>query len=329
MGDTREEELGPGRTDEGRETMRTPAVLRRRGVRRAATVVVVLILVVSAYVGGRQNDTIRAERDAGVGAAETNAKSVDKVGNEILPDVCKAATAKRLQEAGRLRECQLATQGRIDQVVPVVTPQVMVERVSQKDIERVVDAYLSDYLTDLPAKYRADLRQSVVDYLTANPPKPGKDGTNAPPPSPASIAAAAASYLTANPPLPGKDGEKGAAGVSVAGVALDGCDLVFSLSDDTSVRVGPICGPKGADGPGPTATELRTAFDAYCADQPGGTCRGTDGTPGTPGYPTGWRGPDGTVCTDPDGDRFYTCEAPPPSASEPPSSAPPVTLPTG
>jgi hypothetical protein len=298
--------------------------MRRRGVRRAATVVVVVILVVSAWVGGRQSDTLRAQRDTATGAAETNASSVDKVGNEILPDVCKAATAKRLQEAGRLRECQLATQGKIDQVVPVVTPSaVQVEQVSQKDIERVVDAYLADYLTELSAKYRADLRAEVVNYLTENPPKPGVDGKPGPAPSPAAIAAAVASYLTAHPPVPGKDGTAGADGVSVTGVALDGCDLVFSLSDDTSVRVGPICGPKGEKGDGPTADELRAAFDAYCADQPGGTCAGKDGTPG---YPTGWRQADGSVCTDPDGDRFYTCEAPPPPSTPPPSE-PPASIP--
>lgn len=311
--------------------MRALPFFRRRSVRRAATVLVVVILVVSAYLGGRQTDTIRAERDTATGAAETNASSVDTVGNKILPDVCKAATAKRLQAIGRYDECQLATQGKIDQVVPVVTPPVVtVEQVTQKDIERVVDAYLSDYLADLPAKYRADLRQSVVDYLTANPPKPGKDGKPAPAPTPAAIGAAVATYLTANPPLPGKDGEDGPAGVSVTGAALDGCDVVFSLSNDTTVRVGPICGPKGEKGDGPTADELKAAVAAHCADQPGGTCNGRDGTPG---YPTGWRQPDGTVCTDPDGDRFYTCESPPPPTTEPPSdppaSAPQVTLPTG
>lgn len=300
--------------------MRTPPVLRRRPVRRAATIAVVVILVVSAWIGGRQTDTIRSERDNAAGAAETNANSVDTVGNKILPEVCKAATAKRLQAIGRYDECQLATQGKIDEVVPVVTPTVEVQQVSQKDIEKVVDAYLDDYLTDLPSLYREDLRREVVTYLTANPPKAGKDGKNAPPPSPVAIAAAVAQYLTAHPPVDGKDGTNGTDGVSVSGVALDGCDLVFSLSNDTSVRVGPICGAKGEKGDGPTAEQLRAAFDAYCADQPGGTCRGTDGTPG---YPTGWRGPDGSVCTDPDGDRFYTCQSPPPPSSPPPTSEPP------
>jgi hypothetical protein len=304
--------------------MRALPFFRRRSVRRAATVLVVVILVVSAWLGGRQTDTIRAERDTATGAAETNASSVDTVGNKILPDVCKAATAKRLQAIGRLDECELATQGKIDEVVPVVTPSpAQVEQVSEKDIERVVDAYLADYLTDLPAKYRADLRAEVVSYLTRNPPKAGQDGKPGPPPSPAAIAAAVASYLTAHPPVPGKDGTAGADGVSVTGAALDGCDLVFSLSDDTSVRVGPICGPKGEKGDGPTAAELRAAFDAYCADQPGGTCKGTEGTPG---YPTGWRQADGSVCTDPDGDRFYTCEAPPPPSTPPPSD-PPASIP--
>lgn len=310
--------------------MRALPFFRRRGVRRAATVLVVVILVVSAWLGGRQTDTIRAERDTAAGAAETNASSVDVVGNKILPDVCKVATAKRLQAIGRLDECELATQGKIDEVVPVVTPQVEAPQVSQKDIEKVVDAYLDDYLTDLPARYRADLRAEVVAYLTANPPKPGVDGKPGPAPTPVAIAAAVASYLTAHPPLPGKDGVKGTDGVSVTGAALDGCDVVFSLSDKSTIRIGPICGPKGEKGDGPTAEQLRAAFDAYCADQPGGTCRGTDGSPG---YPTGWRQPDGTVCTDPDGDRFYTCESPPPPSTTPTPSGPTETpagkLPTG
>jgi hypothetical protein len=105
---------------------------------------------------------------------------------------------------------------------------------------------------------------------------------------------------------------------------------VFSLSNDTTVRVGPICGPKGEKGDGPTAAELRAAFDAYCADQPGSSCKGAKGDTG---YPTGWRNANGEVCTDPDGDHFYTCEAPPPATNPPPSSdpstGPGVVLPTG
>lgn len=291
--------------------------MNKRHIRRGATIAVVVALVVSAYLGGRQTDGLRDERDNAGAAAQTNAESTDKVGNEILADVCKAATPQKLKAIKRERECQLAEKGQIDKVVPIVTPQVTVERLSQADIEKVVDAYLADYLTDLPDKYRDALRSEVVAYLTANPPKPGKDGKPGPAPTAAAIGAAVATYLTQNPPLDGKDGTNG---VSVAGAALDGCDVVFTLSNDTSVRVGPICGPKGEKGDGPTAAELRAAFDSYCADQPGGTCKGTAASPG---YPTGFRQADGSVCTDPDGDHFYTCESPPPPTTEPPNSPDP------
>lgn len=302
--------------------MRALPLFRRRSVRRAATAVVVVALVVSAWIGGRQSDTLRSERDTAAGAADTNARSVDKAG-AILADVCKVAPDKTLKAAGRDRECQLAEAGRIDQVVPVVTPQIRVERVSPKDIEKAVDAYLDDYLTDLPSLYRSDLRRAVVAYLTDNPPAAGKDGKPGAPATQAMVLAAVVDYLQKHPPAPGKDG---APGVSVAAVALDGCELVFTFSDQSTSRVGPVCGAKGAKGDGPTADELRAAFDSYCADQPGGTCKGTAASPG---YPTGWRQSDGSVCTDPDGDRFYTCESPPPATTEPPVVTPPVTLPTG
>lgn len=299
-------------------------MFRRRWVRRAATVAIVAILAGSAFVGGRQTDTIRAERDDAGQAAQTNADSVDKAG-EILADVCKAAPDKSIKATGRTRECQLAEQGKIQEVVPVVTPQVRIERVSKADIEQVVDEYLAGYLTDLPARYRADLRQSVVDYLTANPPAAGKDGKPGPAPTLDVVAGVVVDYLQKNPPAPGKDGSNG---VSVTAVTLDGCDLVFTYSDKTTGRVGPVCGPSGTagqDGPGPTAAELRAAFDAYCSDQPGGTC---EGKAGAAGYPTGWREPDGTVCTDPDDDHFYTCQSPPPPTTDPPLT-PSTVLPTG
>lgn len=283
-----------------------------------------VVLVVTAFIGGRQTDHLRQQRDINGAAAQTNAESVSKAG-EIIADVCNAAPAKSIKATGRTKDCQLAKAGKIDEVVPVITPQVTVQRVSQADIARAVDAYLDVYLKDLPARYRADLRQAVVDYLTANPPAAGKDGKPGPPPTAAVVAGAVVDYLQKNPPAPGKDGT---AGVSVASVSLDGCDLIFAFSDKTTNKVGPVCGPTGRDGapgPGPTAAELRAAFDGYCADQPGGTCVGADGKPG---YPTGWRAADGSVCTDPDGDHFYTCEAPPPPTT-PPSSGPPVTLPTG
>lgn len=301
-----------------------PAVLRKRGVRETARVAIIATLVVTAFLTGRQHDSREQVLATTVEAATTNATSVDKLG-PILADVCKAATTTRIKATGREKDCKRAESGKVREIVPVVEPPTqVVQQVSTERIEQVVDAYLKTYLTDLSTQYRDAMRDEVVAYLKANPPKNGKD---APAPSPVAIGAAVAAYLAANPPVAGKDGVDGiagAAGVSVTGAALDGCDVVFSLSNDTSVRVGPICGPKGEQGDGPTAAELKAAFAAYCSDQPGGTC---EGGAGPAGYPTGWRAPDGAVCTDPDGDHFYTCEAPPPSGAPP--VTPIVPVPTG
>jgi hypothetical protein len=230
--------------------------LRTRGVRQAASVVVIVVLVASAFLTGRNTDSLRADVNTSTSAAKTNAASVDKV-ETILADVCKAAPDKSVAQSGRADECKLAEAGKIDQKVPVVQPQVRYQPVSRSQIEQVVDAYLANRLQELPEQYRSALRQEVVAYLRQNPPKDGKDGAVGPPPSPAQIAPVVASYVAAHPPPAAKDGVDGKAGeagkngvdgVSVMGAALDGCDLVFSFSNDTTVRVGPICGKDGTDG---------------------------------------------------------------------------------
>lgn len=50
---------------------------------------------------------------------------------------------------------------------------------------------------------------------------------------------------------PGQPGSPGADGVSISGVTHDGCDLIISFSNGTSVRTGPWCvpGPAGPTGP--------------------------------------------------------------------------------
>lgn len=211
----------------------------------------IAVLVVSAFATGRAQDRLRAD-------VQTNADSVDRV-EKILADVCKAAPDPTVAKAGRTSECKLAEQGKIEETVPVVQPP-MTRQVSKQQIEDVVDSYLDNRLRELPNQYRAELRQSVVEYLRANPPKNGKDGKPAPPPTAQQIAPVVASYVAAHPPPAGKDGkpgsdgkngsdgQNGADGVSVTGVTQDGCDLVFAFSNDTTVRVGPICGPAGPEG---------------------------------------------------------------------------------
>lgn len=219
-----------------------------RWIRQVAGAVFIAVLAVSAIATGRTQDQLRADIDQ-------NADSAGQI-EKFFADVCAAAPAKNIAESGRVHECQLARAGKIEEAAPVVQPQVA-RPVSKRQIEEVVDAYLDNRLRELPDQYRGELRQAVVDYLRANPPKNGVNGKAAPPPSAQQIAAAVAAYVAAHPPPAGKDGkdgaegkegEKGADGVSVAAVAQDGCDLVFSFSNDTTVRVGPICGKDGADG---------------------------------------------------------------------------------
>jgi hypothetical protein len=308
-------------------------VTRRGILREAARVAIIVILVVTVMLATRNTDLLRDQRDGAAAAAKTNGESVNKVG-EALADVCKAAPAKSIKATGRTRDCQLAKQGKIKELVPVIqpTPPPAKVVVSQADIEKAVDAYLGNYLTDLSVTYRAQMRRAVIDYLTANPPAPGPQGKPGPPPSTAVVAGVVVDYLQKNPPKAGPAGDAGAtgpSGVSVVGAALDGCDVVFTFSNDTTTRVGPVCGKDGRDGekgPGPTAAELRAAWDSYCADQPGGTC---EGPRGPAGYPEGWQNSNGETCTDPDGDHFYTCVVGTPPPTSPPPSARLPLLPTG
>lgn len=262
-------------------------MITHRALRQAAGVVFIATLVVTAFATGRAQDGLRADVNVSTSAARTNAQSVGKV-EKILADVCKAASDKNVSKVGRADECKLAEAGKINQTVPVIQPQVRYQPVSRGQIEQVVDAYLENRLRELPDQYRAALRQDVVDYLKANPPKDGATGKTGPPPNAAQIAPVVASYVAAHPPPAAKDGkdgtngtngvngQQGAPGVSVTGASLDGCDLVFTFSNDTSVRVGPICGKDGKDGTNGT--------------------NGTNGTKGDPG-----RGIVSTNCVTGDG----------------------------
>ena len=172
-------------------------------VREVAGAVLIAVLVISAVATGRTQDRLRAD-------VETNADSASRI-EQFLADVCKTSTAKNIDQAGRARECQLAQAGNIEETVPIAQPQ-QTRPVSKRQIEEVVDAYLDNRLRELPDQYRSDLRTAVVNYLRANPPKNGRDGKAAPPPTAQQIAAAVASYVAANPPPAGKDGKDGADG---------------------------------------------------------------------------------------------------------------------
>jgi hypothetical protein len=239
---------------------------RRWHARELAQVAFIAVLAVSAIVTGRNVEELKQSRAELVREVQdarsdgrTNAAAVEAI-EAILADVCQATPDQQLDDAGVARECTLAEAGNIEDRLPVVkTPAAPREPgVSVAQIEGVVDAYLRRYLSDLPADYTAELRAQVVEYLQTHPGEPGQRGQRGrrgapgrpgPVVSTAAVAAATAAYLQANPPPPGEPGAPGAPGVGVSSAFLDGCDVVFTYTDGTSSRVGPLCGPPGPPGP--------------------------------------------------------------------------------
>jgi len=100
----------------------------------------------------------------------------------------------------------------------------------------------------LTAGYSASMEAAVTRYLSRNPPADGEDGEDAPEPTDQQIAAQVAAYLITNPPADGADGTNGTNGRGVVSASLDNCDVVFTYTDHTTDRVGPICGADGQDG---------------------------------------------------------------------------------
>ena len=110
----------------------------------------------------------------------------------------------------------------------------------------------------------------------------------------------------ANPPKTGADG---APGRGIVTAALEGCDVRFSYTDGSTSSVGPLCGRDGTDAPPVTDDQVNAAVGRYCEAN---GCRGPQGErgePGAAGYPESITLADGQECTDPDGDRRYTCTA--------------------
>lgn len=281
-----------------------------RGWRDVAQFAFIAVLVISAIVQGHDVDELRANNgdlveDVRAARADTrvNAAAVESV-ETLLADVCAAAPERALEDDGLDSECKLAEAGNIEEQVPIADGDRVDDGgsgLNQDQVQGVVADYVRRYLTDLPPGYRDDLRAAVVDYLAdRRGPRGqrGRAGADARPPTTRQIAAAAAAYLQANPPPPGPAGDPGAAGRGLVTTFLDGCDVVFTYTDGSTSRVGPLCGPQGPQGvpgePGrpPTTEEVAAALDAYCAARPDGDCVGAQGPAGAAGA-TGPAGPAG------------------------------------
>ncbi|MGL5816642.1 MAG: hypothetical protein ACRCYR_03695 [Phycicoccus sp.] len=87
----------------------------------------------------------------------------------------------------------------------------------------------------------ASVRPVVAAYLAANPPAPGKDGTNGDNGSPGTAGAEGQA---------GANGKDGAAGRGIASASFDegSCILTQVYTDGTRVAIGPLCGRDGRDG---------------------------------------------------------------------------------
>lgn len=237
----------------------------------------------------------------------------------MLATACDAASFRDLQRQGLVEECRLARAGDIDEAIPEeklpapdakptdVEPDVVPDgpgrtssslSVADAQVQGAVDRWFSGHDLPLSGAYGGALRRSVADYLSKNPPRRGR------PPSEDEISRAVTAALVADPPAPGENGEDGASGRGVTSAVIDGCDVVFTYTDGSTSRVGPLC---GANGQNATPEQIAAAVADYCAD---GRCRGPQGEAGPAGpagYPDSITLSDGQVCTDPDGDTRYDC----------------------
>lgn len=261
--------------------------IRSHRVRQAATWVVLGALVAAYFfidsrVGGLK-ETVETQ-----GGKQAAVQS-------MLASACGAASFEELQRQGLVEECRLAQAGELDDAIPddaaqpndepsEVEPDQIEDEpdatpadvkpapLSQEQVNAAVNAYFSENGIPLGGGYSRAIKRSVTAYLTANPPEPGR------PPTDGEIRSAVRAALVANPPEDGTDGADGADGsdgVGVAAASLDGCDVVFTFSDGTTDRVGPLCGDDGEPGPPPTEAQINDAFAAYCSAN--GECRGPTG----------------------------------------------------
>lgn len=103
------------------------------------------------------------------------------------------------------------------------------------------------------------------------------------------VAAAVALYCNNRGECRGSDGTNGSNGEN----GIDGSDGSAGVDGKDGAK-----GDRGETGPPPTDSQMLAAVNTYCADQPGGNCRGAEGAKGEKGStgdvgPTGPIGPEG------------------------------------
>jgi hypothetical protein len=287
-------------------------------VRRVAQAGIILMLLVAGWTFNERISDFEAQQVTDV-ATSTAITSV-------LARSCGAASFEELREQGLVEECRLAQDGELAEAIPeeeLPSPGAEVEEVNPDvvaddttatpaDIQPPppprgptndqVEAAVAGYFVDSPLNtqpgYQRAIQRTVAEYLTENPPSPGR------PPTEREISNAVQAALLANPPadgadgVDGTDGTAGDAGRGITTTSLDGCDVVFTYSDGSTTRVGPVCGDNGKPGPPPSDQQIAQAVAAYCTAN--GECRGARGEAG----PTGPAGVVQTLdnCQPPEGE---------------------------
>lgn len=189
--------------------------------------------------------------------ATRQAQAADERG-DALEEQLTAAQVDRQTLAGQVNELQGQVRSLGER--PVV-PERDVPDVTDASLDARIAAqvvrYFDAYPIRLPQVSQAALQAAVTSYFVDNPPPAGArgergddgaDGAAGEPgrtPTDSEIAGFVADYLRANPPASGAAGRDG---VSYVAVELVGCDLVFTASDGSRDRVGPVCGPRGEKG---------------------------------------------------------------------------------
>ncbi len=167
----------------------------------------------------------------------------DKESEADRANIAALSEALRQEQAARIDDGQLPVTPPVEEIVSE-TPDLV-------QGEDGKDGAKGDKGDVGPGPSPEQVRAAVVNYLTANPPAPGR------PPTEQEIAGAVGAYCATRGGCRGDTGAQGAAGVGQTG-------------------------PTGAQGPGPSAEQVAAEVAAYCS---AGACVGPMGPAGQTGAP--------------------------------------------